>query len=111
MALQYLGLFGHPQGLASLATEWQVSRDRARVITRDGRRLFLQQTGTIDDLPLSRLAKRGLKTAGLFDPIVTLEQFRTRLPCIEDAELLKCPKIGPATVAEIRGCGQCMWHK
>ena len=89
MALQYLGLFGHPQGLASLATEWQVSRDRARVIARDGRRLFLQQTGTIDDLPLSPLAKRSLKTAGPFDPIVTLEQSRTRLPCIEDAELLK----------------------
>ena len=53
MALQHLGLFGHPQHFDSLAREWHVGRDRARAITHDGRRLFLQQTGTIDDLPLS----------------------------------------------------------
>ncbi len=103
MALQYLGLFGHPQGLASLATEWHMNKERARVIMHRGRQLFLQQTGTIDDLPLSPQAKRGLKDpAAPFNPIVTLEQFRTRLPCIADTELLKCPKIGRKTVAEIR---------
>ncbi len=103
MALQYLGLFGHLQELAALATEWHVNKERARVITHEGRRLFLQQTGTIDDLPLSPHAKRGLRDpAAPFDPIVTLEQFRTRLPRIADTELLKCPKIGRKTVAEIR---------
>jgi hypothetical protein len=103
MALQYLGLFGHPQDLRSLAAEWHMNKERARVITHRGRQLFLQQTGTIDDLPLSPQAKRGLKDpAAPFNPIVTLEQFRTRLPSIADTELLKCPKIGPKTVAEIR---------
>jgi hypothetical protein len=103
MVWQYLGLFGHPQELASLATEWDVSSDRARLIVHRGRRLFLQQTGTIDDLPLSPHAKRGLRDrAAPFDPIVTLDQFRTILPRISDAELLRSPKIGPKTVAEIR---------
>ena len=103
MALQYLGLFGEPQDLRSLATEWHMNRERARVTAHRGRQLFLQQTGTIDDLPLSPQAKRGLKDpAALFNPIVTLEHFRTRLPSIADTELLKCPKIGPKTVAEIR---------
>jgi hypothetical protein len=103
MALQYLGLFGLPPDLRSLATEWHMNKERARVITHRGRQLLLQQTGTIDDLPLSPQAKRGLKDPSApFNPIVTLEQFRTRLPRIPDTELLKCPKIGRKTVTEIR---------
>jgi hypothetical protein len=103
MALQYLGLFGHPQDLRFLAAEWHVNKQRASAIAHRGRQLLLQQTGTIDDLPLSPQAKRGLKDPSApFDPIVTLEQFRARLPSIADAELLKCRNIGPTTVAEIR---------
>jgi hypothetical protein len=48
-------------------------------------------------------AKRGLRDpAAPFDPIVTVDQFRTALPRIADTELLKCPNIGRKTVAEIR---------
>ena len=103
MTLQYLGLFGHPQRLRSLATEWHVTRERARLITIQGRWLFLRQTGTIDDLPLSPRAKTILRDPPApFSPIVTLEQFRTTLPHVADSELLKCPGIGQKTVTEIR---------
>ena len=103
MALQYLGLLGHPHELTSLATEWDMTRQGARVITERALRLFLRQTGTIDDLPLSPRAKNILRDPRApFSPIVTLEQFRTTLPRIADSELLKRAKIGRKTVAECR---------
>jgi len=103
MALQYLGLLGHPQEVTSLATEWGVTRERARVITQRAHQRFLRQTGTIDDLPLSPRAKNILRDPRApFSPIVTLEQFRMTLPHIADSELLKHAKIGRRTVAEIR---------
>jgi len=108
MALQNLGLLGRPQGWTSLGREWRVSSERARQIVRYGHRLFLRQTGTIDDLPLTPRAKRVLKNPGLsqgaapFTPIITVEQFRTALPHIKNSTLLKYPKLGRSAVAEIR---------
>jgi hypothetical protein len=103
MTLQYLGLLGRPRGCTSIAREWHVATERARQITQQGLRVFLRPTGTIDDLPLAPRVKQALRNLPApFRPIVTLEEFRTTIPSMTDIELLKYPRIGPETVAELR---------
>jgi hypothetical protein len=80
-----------------------VATERARLITQQGLRVFLRRTGTIDDLPLAPRVKQALRNLPVpFRPIVTLEEFRTTIPSMTDIELLKYPRIGPETVAELR---------